>query len=101
MSHAKILSKLDDEDKVIKLAKTVLEKELSVQELNNLLNDNSKPSRVKKESSFRDYEIYERLMNDVLEQKAIITKNKIEIKFSSEDELIQILERMNIKADDL
>ena len=48
MSHARVLSKIDDEEKVVRLAKQVITDELSVRELEKITQDDKKEIEVVK-----------------------------------------------------
>ncbi len=99
MSHARILSKLDDDNKIIELAEKVIRMNMSVHDLENLLNSKQVTS-VSKVYDVKNYAVYERLVSDHLAEKVKINKNKIEIKFTDEKDLIRLLNLMNVKVDE-
>lgn len=101
MSAARVLSKMDDEDKIIELAERIKKEGLSVHALEELSQSEEiikrKPiSRVKTDST--RYKIYEKTMKDTLGTKVGISSNKITISFDSDADLTRILEILNIKV---
>lgn len=101
MSAARVLSKMDDEDKIIELAERIKKEGLSVHALEELSQSEEiikrKPiSRVKTDST--RYKIYEKTMKDTLGTKVGISSNKITISFVSDADLTRILEILNIKV---
>lgn len=99
MSHAKILSKLEDKNKIAELCDRVIRENMSVHTLEKILAD--KNSNVK-DTSYNtvNYGIFETLVSDYLDEKVKISKSKIEIKFEGKNDLMRILDLMNIKVDD-
>ncbi len=99
LSHARALSKLDDEDKIIYLAEKIIKENLSVHDLEKILNEKEKI--VKSDTSIKEnYYMYEKLVSDFFAEKVKIAKNKIEIKFSDEHDLLRLLNLMNVKVDE-
>ncbi len=99
MSHAKILSKLDDEKLIISLAERIIKDNLSVHDLERIMNAKVMSDDVKKPTTI-NYGIYERIISDHFAEKVKISKNKIEIKFSDKNDLMRILNIMNVKVDE-
>ncbi len=99
MSHARLLSKLEDENKIIELAERILKYNISVHDLENLLSsaDNVKP---KQEAFTENFRVYERIVSDYFAEKVKISKNKIEIKFNDKNDLMRILNLMNVKVEE-
>ncbi len=104
MSHARVLSKIDDEEKVTELAKKCITDNLSVRELERITQDDKVSSnKVKSKSSSEyshKYRMYENIIMDNLDTKVRVNKKKIEIFFDGMDELEEILTKMNIKVGD-
>ena len=97
MGHARVLSKLEDRDKIEELAEKVVTDGLSVRELESLSNSedlkrNVPINRVKKES---EYDILEAKLKEKLGTKVKINNNKLTINFSNVQDLNRILEIMN------
>ena len=99
MGHARIISKLSNEDQQIKLANKVVEEGLSVRELENLTQSGEKFERTNKIAKRKDepseYKYLEDNLTEKLDTKVIIKKNKIEIKFENNNDLNRILEILN------
>ena len=103
MSHARVLSKIEDDDKVIDLAKKVITDNLSVRELENISREEKVVNKItsnKKNNHDTKYRMYENILMDKLNQKVRINKNKIEIYFDGTEELEELLISMNIKFED-
>lgn len=102
MSHARVLSKMDDENKVIDLAKKVITDNLSVHDLEKLSQE-EKSVKIKSynKSNFdTKYRMYENIIMDSLNTKVRVHKNKIELFFDGIDELEDLLNKMNVKIED-
>lgn len=99
MSHARVLSKIDDVDIILSLAQKVIDDGISVRELETLAREDN---IVKKNKIVRTvvnnprFKIYESVMRDVVGTKVQISKNKISIPFDSDKDLERILEILNI-----
>ena len=103
MSHARVLSKIDDEEKVVRFAKQVITDELSVRELEKITqNDKKEIEVVKNKSGGYDhkYRMYENIIMDNLDTKVRVSKKKIEIYFDGVNELEEILSKMNVKVEE-
>ena len=103
MSHARVLSKIDDEEKVVRLAKQVITDELSVRELEKITQDDKKEIEVvknKKSGYDHKYRMYENIIMDNLDPKVRVSKKKIEIYFDGVNELEEILSKMNVKVEE-
>ena len=99
MSHARVLSKIDDVDMILNLAQKVIDEGISVRELETLSREEDV---IKKNKIVRTvvlnprFKIYETVMRDVVGTKVQISKNKISIPFDSDKDLERILEILNI-----
>lgn len=102
MSHARVLSKMDDENKVIDLAKKVITDNLSVHDLEKLSQEekNVKIKSYNKSNFDTKYRMYENIIMDSLNTKVRVHKNKIELFFDGIDELEDLLNKMNVKIED-
>lgn len=103
MSHARVLSKIDDEEKAVRLAKQVITDELSVRELEKITQDDKKEIEVvknKKSGYDHKYRMYENIIMDNLDTKVRVSKKKIEIYFDGVNELEEILSKMNVKVEE-
>ena len=103
MSHARVLSKIEDSDLVVELAKKVITDNLSVHDLEKMSQEERQVTKnisPKKKSIDTKYRMYENILMDKLNQKVRVSKNKIEIYFDGIDELEELLNNMNIKFED-
>lgn len=100
MGHARILSKLDDKEQIKKLANDVIERKLSVRQLEDITNspiDFQRKKEIKrKERDGSEYSYIENALCDKLGTKVRIKKNKVEIKFENAADLTRLLEIMQL-----
>lgn len=100
MGHARVLSKLDDEEKVNKYSKIIMDEGISVRRLEELISRSDVkrlvPIRKVKE---RKYQSIENIMREEIGTMVKIKDRKIEIPFDSEKDLERILDILNIKID--
>lgn len=101
MSHARVLSKMEDEETVIELANRIVNEGLSVRELEYIsINGNiGKKKPMKKVVALvpSRHKIYENTLRDVIGNKVVVTKNKITIPFDSESDLDRIMEILKVE----
>ncbi len=104
MSHARSLSKLDDDDLINTLANKVVKEGMSVRTLENLINAQELPKKQKQErdttKNIRN-SIYEKLLREKVGTKVKISPKKIEIPYSDEEDLTQILESLGIRIEEI
>ena len=103
MSHARILSKLSDEDQIISLAEKIVNENLTVLALEELLEKNPIDRMVPiKKSNMMDpiYLRYQSMLREKFGTKVSIKANKITIPFTNNEELELILEKMDVGADE-
>ena len=99
MGHARELSKLEDNEKIVEYAKNIVNNNLSVRDIENL----SKSTELKKKNPInrvhkdKEYDYIEREMREVFGTKVKVANKKIEISFNNNNDLDRILEIMNIK----
>ena len=110
MSHARALSKLDDNEQINRLANKIVNENLNVRAIENITRDIHE-QEIKKEKDentlfeFKQYDtlntnhIYEDAMREKFGIKVKITGKKIEIPYSSQLELQRILELMDVKIE--
>ena len=99
MSHARVLSKIDDVDMILNLAQKVIDEGISVRELETLSKEENviKKNKIVRTVTLNPrFKIYESVMRDVVGTKVQISKNKISIPFDSDSDLERILEILNI-----
>lgn len=109
MSHARALSKLEDNNQINRLANKIVAEGLNVRAIENITRDiheqEEKPTLQNDDNFFKQYDtinpnhIYEDAMREKLGTKVKITNKKIEIPFSSQLELQRILELLDIKIE--
>ena len=103
MGHARIISKLENKEQQINLAKKVSDDELSVRQLEELTKSNERFIRTheiskKSRTSSTDYEYIQEELCEKLGTKVRITSNKIEISFVNGNDLNRLLEIMNLES---
>lgn len=101
MGHARVLSKLEDEKKIIEIANQIVENKLPVRDVEKMTEGNEferkiKIARREREDS-NDYKYAEELLRDKLDTKVKIKDKKIEIGFNSIADLNRILEIIDVK----
>ena len=99
MSHARVLSKIDDVDMILNLAQKVIDDGISVRELETLSKEENviKKNKIVRVSTLNPrFKIYESVLRDVTGTKVQISKNKISIPFDTDKDLERILEILNI-----
>ena len=102
MSHARVLSKIDDEEKVIILADKVIKEKMNVRDLERYVTANNdlvkrKPINIAQSNNMK---IYENAFSDKIGNKVRITKSKIEINYDSIKDLERIMELFDINLGD-
>ncbi len=100
MGHARMLSKLEDENKIIELANRVVNEGLTVRDIEKITSSEEvakKNKIVRKEEKCNEFKYIEELLRDKLDTKIKIKDNKVEISFTSIADLNRILEVLNIK----
>ena len=101
MGHARSLSKIDDEEKVISIAKRIVKEGLSVRQTEDLLKNSDLPKKNKivRETDYH-YSMYESILREKIGTKVKVSRNKVEIPFDSLKDLERILEILNINVED-
>ena len=101
MGHARVLSKLNDGNKVEELANKVVKNNISVRDLENISSKHEYEKRVPvaKTSRNNEYQYVEDELRDILGTKVKIENKKIEIFFDSKVDLTRILDILNVKVD--
>ena len=96
MGHARVLSKIEDSEKVKELANKVINEGLSVRDIedlsksDSLTRKNAQNRRVT--SNYNEYKHIEEELSDKLGTKIKIKNNKVEISFVNKNDLNRILE---------
>lgn len=101
MGHARVLSKLEDVEKIKEIAKKITDENMPVRLLEEKVSDSNYKKRVKIErkenETNKQYQYVEELIVDKLDTKVKIKDNKIIINFTNVADLNRILEILNIK----
>jgi len=93
MGHARSLSKLKDKDRIIKIAQTVIEKKLTVRDIEQLVKKEKKKKQIKRSPinvEFQKdlYETKDHLINKLnLKNEVKVSSNKLIITFNNKEEL--------------
>ena len=97
MSHARVLSKMENKDEVIALANRIINENLNVRDIEAVSKDEEieKTHKIKTKSN-NEYEYIQNIMCEKLGTKVKITSNKINISFSNSNDLNRILEILKI-----
>ena len=95
MGHARVLSKLEDRDEIIKMADEIANQKLSVRNVEEKSSEKKKKIETKRKRN--EYEYVQDMLREKLDTKVKIKDKKIEITFVSTQDLNRILEIMNIK----
>ncbi len=103
MGHAKILSKLENVDQIIELAKEIVLKKMNVRDLENKLNSadykRQVPINKNKKEQNNKYNFIQDIMREKIGTMIKVTEKSITIPFDSEKDLERILEILNIDVD--
>ena len=98
MGHARVLSKLEDNDKIIALAHEIVDNKLPVRDIERKATVEEKKVKINKPVKERDKEyIYaEELLREKLDTRVRIQDNKIVISFTNTADLNRILDTINL-----
>ena len=101
MGHARVLSKIDDNKEVEKLANEVVKNNISVRDLENISSNEEvvKKVPITRPVKVNEYQYVEDELRDILGTKVKIENKKIEIFFDSKVDLTRILDILNVKVD--
>lgn len=99
MGHARVLSKLEDDDKIIEMAHQIVENKIPVREIEELGSKQTKKNKIERRvnTTSNEYKYVEDLLRDKLDTKVKIKDKKIEISFTNVADLNRILEVLNVK----
>ena len=97
MGHARVLSKLESDEKIIKIANDIVANKLPVRELENITNKTEKKVKIKRVTPKSDeYTHVEEVLKEKLDTKVKIKDNRIEISFTNVADLNRILDVINL-----
>ena len=99
MGHARVLSKLEDNDKILEMARQIVERKIPVRELEQQAEDNAKKVKIERKVKTinNDFKYVEELLREKLDTKVKIKDKKIEISFTNVADLNRILEVLNVR----
>lgn len=99
MGHARVLSKLEDNQKIIEMAHEIVDKKIPVRELEKDTESTEKKIKIERHSKpiNNDYKYVEDLLREKLDTKVKIKDKKIEINFTNVADLNRILEVLNVR----
>ena len=98
MSHARSLSKIDDEQRVINLANRIEKEGLNVRDIERILSKKQSNKMVRESNP--TLRIYEEAISEATGSKVKINNRKIEISYDSMTDLNRIMDILNIKIED-
>ncbi len=97
MSHARVLSKLEDDEEIIKMANDIVDEKLTVRDIESKSEETPKKNQMPKRKKENEYKYVQDLMREKLDTKVKIKEKKIEISFTNQADLNRILEILDIK----
>ena len=97
MGHARMLSKLEDNDKIIELANRIVNESLTVRDIEQVGSEEKKKKPITKKEKTNEYKYVEEMLREKLDTKVKVKDLKIEITFTNTADLNRILEVLNIK----
>jgi ParB family chromosome partitioning protein len=99
MGHARVLSKISDENKVNELANKIIEDDLSVRDTEKIASSDAleRKNKINRTPVYSaKHAIYEGVLREKIGTKVKINNKKIEIPFDSDNDLDRILEILGI-----
>lgn len=99
MGHARVLSKLENEEKMLEYAKMIVENKLPVRETEEITNNEERKVKIKKhvKEENNEYKYVEDLLRDKLDTKIKVKDKKVIISFTNVADLNRILEILNVR----
>lgn len=101
MSHARVLSKMEDDSQIMELAEKIKSEGISVHSLETISQDEDvvkkKPMPKLKKVVTTKNKVYENSMRELIGTKVVVSNNKITIPFDSESDLDRIMDILHIE----
>ena len=99
MGHARVLSKLEDDEKIIEMAREIVERKIPVRELEQEAETKEKKVKIERRTKVinNDFKYVEELLREKLDTKVKVKDKKIEIAFTNVADLNRILEVLNVR----
>jgi len=98
MSHARVLSKIEDKEKIDEFVDLITNDNISVRQLEELARSENveKTHKINRKTYENEYSYLEDELSDKLGTRVKIKKNRVEITFTNNNDLNRILEIMNL-----
>ncbi len=93
MGHARVLSKIKDVSRIMEIAKQVKEQGLSVRDIEAIGRDEVKKIQVIRKIT-NEYAKYQEDLMDALKMNVTVKKGSVIIKFKSDNELVDLIEKV-------
>lgn len=103
LGHAKVLSKLEDKEKINELTDKIMTEELSVRDLEIIASDKkdfARKNKITKHNKSYEYLDIERQLSEYLGSNVKIKNKKVEISFTNTNDLNRILEIIHFESRD-
>ena len=99
MSHAKLLSKLENEEDILEMADRIVNQKLPVHDVEELTLEKQKKNKIERKVSTQstEYKYVEDMLRDKLDAKVRIKEKQIVINFTNVADLNRILEILDVK----
>ena len=99
MSHAKLLSKLENEEDILEMADRIVNQKLPVHDVEELTLEKQKKNKIERKVSTQstEYKYVEDMLRDKLDAKVKIKEKQIVINFTNVADLNRILEILDVK----
>ena len=93
MGHARVLSKLEDDEKIISMAHDIINNKLPVRDIETSSVEAPKKNKIERRvPNYNEYKYAEDLLREKLDTKVKIKENKIELYFTNNADLNRILD---------
>ena len=98
MSHARILSKIEDKEKIDEFVDMILNDNINVRQMEELARNDTveKVHKVNRKNVENEYSYLEDELSEKLGTRVKVKKNRVEITFTNNSDLNRILEIMNL-----
>ena len=98
MSHAKLLSKIENDDEIVSMAHKIVEEKIPVHDVEDLTNKIEKKNKFERKApSNNEFKYVEDMLRDKLDTKVKIKDKKVIISFTNVADLNRILEILDVK----
>ena len=98
MSHARVLSKIEDKEKIDEFVNLILNENINVRQMEELARSEEveKVHKISRKSYENEYSYLEDELSDKLGTRVKVKKNRVEITFTNNNDLNRILEIMHL-----